>query len=755
MTWDQQGNLYITVGNNTGNVLGSHTDQRPGRRNWDDQRGAANTNHHKGKILRIRPQPDGTYTIPEGNLFAPGTPGTLPEIYTMGHRNAWRVSIDSRTGYMYWGEVGPDAPAPTENTVEGYDEFNQARGAGNFGWPYFIGPNRAYPITDYETGQILPPKDPARPINDSRHNDGLRELPPAQPAFISYTYGISEEFPEVGTGARSATGGPIYRRADFTNPARPWPEYYEGKWLATDLGRQWIMAITMDDNSNYVSMERFLPSYIPVQPIDMKFGPDGDLYVLEYGSIWFGRSPDSRLARIEYNAGNRPPEVRVTTSARGGAIPFQVTLSSEGTRDPDGDPLSYEWQVTPAAGGQAQTFTTPTATVQFTQPGVYTATLTARDAAGATASESVRIVAGNEPPNVAINVGTGNRTFFFPGEPLNYAVQVTDREDGTIDPSRVALSLDYVPETFDVGTIEQGDEPVDAITRFAVAQNFMVAANCNLCHQLDQPSLGPSFHQMAERYQGQPNAVSTLVASIRGGSSGKWGTAANMPAHPAMTVAQATTITNFILDSRNTAIGTMPLTGTYTPQIPEGDQGRGRYVVRAVYTDRGANNLPAQTSEEVLVLRSPTVAAGTADDIVNANTALARQSGILSVIPMHGGHLVFRGIDLTGLRHLDLTAQAVAREGHVGGTIEVRLGSPTGQLLGENQVGMTQQAGPTATQIQQAGGVGQGAQQQQQARRIDIPAGVSGVHDVYFVFRNDAARPIDPLLNLSIIRFVP
>ena len=65
-------------------------------------------NDLRGKILRIHPEPDGTYTIPAGNLFPPGTPGTRPEIYTMGHRNPWRVSVDSRTGYVYWGEVGPD-----------------------------------------------------------------------------------------------------------------------------------------------------------------------------------------------------------------------------------------------------------------------------------------------------------------------------------------------------------------------------------------------------------------------------------------------------------------------------------------------------------------------------------------------------------------------------------------------------------------------------------------------------------------------
>ena len=130
MTWDAQGNLYMTIGNNTSNSTAAQTDERPGRRSWDDQRGAANTNDLRGKIIRIHPEPDGTYTIPKGNLFPPGTPNTRPEIYTMGHRNAWRVSLDSKTGYIYWGEVGPDANEDTEAGPKGYDELNQARRTG-------------------------------------------------------------------------------------------------------------------------------------------------------------------------------------------------------------------------------------------------------------------------------------------------------------------------------------------------------------------------------------------------------------------------------------------------------------------------------------------------------------------------------------------------------------------------------------------------------------------------------------------------
>jgi glucose/arabinose dehydrogenase len=77
-----------------------------------------------------------------------------PEIYTMGNRNPWRLTIDSKTGWLYWGEVGPDGGRDDpKRGARAYDEFNQARKAGNFGWPYFGGDNKPYRDYDFATQQ--------------------------------------------------------------------------------------------------------------------------------------------------------------------------------------------------------------------------------------------------------------------------------------------------------------------------------------------------------------------------------------------------------------------------------------------------------------------------------------------------------------------------------------------------------------------------------------------------------------------------
>ena len=110
MVFDSAGNLYLSTGDNT-NPFESDgfnpIDERPGRQDYDAQRTSANTNDLRGKILRITPQDDGTYTVPAGNLFPPGTAQTRPEIYAMGFRNPFRIGIDPATDRLYVADYGP------------------------------------------------------------------------------------------------------------------------------------------------------------------------------------------------------------------------------------------------------------------------------------------------------------------------------------------------------------------------------------------------------------------------------------------------------------------------------------------------------------------------------------------------------------------------------------------------------------------------------------------------------------------------
>jgi cytochrome c len=768
MVWDKAGNLFLTVGNNTGNQQAAQTDERPGRASWDDQGHAGNTNDLRGKILRIHPEPDGTYTIPEGNLFPKGTAKTRPEIYTMGHRNPWRISIDSKTGYIYWGEVGPDASEDTEIGPRGYDELNQAKKPGNYGWPWFVGDNQAFPVFDYATNKPLDKKDPVHLVNNSPNNTGLKELPPIVPAFIYYPYGISEKFPLVGSGARSATGGPVYHRSDFQNPKRPWPAYYENKWIVTDFSRGWIMAVTMDADGNYQSMERVLPAYKPVQPIDMKFGPEGDLYLLEYGNNWFRKSDNSRLVRIEYNGGNRKPVVQASADKKGGTVPFKATLSAEGSKDYDGDALSYRWKVS-APGVAPKTYATANPVVSFDKPGVYTATLTVSDPKGASNSQSVKIIAGNEPPVVTLGL-KGNQSFFFPGQPIRYAVQVSDKEDGSladrkIGDDRVAMSIDYASQGFDFAEVAQSQRSVDASTQYAVARQLMGQSDCKVCHQVATKSAGPAFTEISKKYKDQAGSIDYLAKKIRGGGSGVWGEI-SMPAHPAISVADAETIVRYILHINDKTLRSLPLEGDYTVRIPEGDNGKGSVVVRAAYTDRGAGKtVPAQTVEKTVILHSPQLEGGEAEYHQGVDMKSKGMAGKgVSVVPFPNSYIGYRRIDLTGIRELELDAAALKREGSAGGSIEIRLDSPQGEKIG----GITVDIAPERDIAKIMAELESAQKNAKPGEKKAVPANfnpfaqppvkialkeTAGFHDLYFVFRNDKAKGIQPLMSFSTVKF--
>lgn len=756
MTWDPDGNLLITVGNNRGNTPTSQTDERPGRAAWDDQGGTANSDSLEGKILRIHPEPDGTYTIPKGNLFPPGTPKTRPEIYTMGHRNVWRVSVDRKTGFIYWGEVGPDNREDSDKGPRGYDEFNQARGPGFFGWPYFVG-DQAFPFWDYAANRGLAKKDPLKPVNTSPNNTGLTELPPLSPPFIYYHGGVTGKFPALGSGGRCAIGGPVFHRAEYPEAKRPWPAYFEGRWIVAEFSRRLILSVGMKPNGDFDTMERILPAYRPVEPIDIKFGPDGDLYVLEYGGRWFQASPEAKLVRIEFEGGNRKPIVVASADRTGGVPPFDVRLSSKGTKDNDGDALRYRWEVFGPTGAP-QVFEVADPVVKLDQPGAHVARLTVTDPSGASDSASVPVVSGNEPPVVSVKI-EGNQTYFLPGQPVSYAVEVADREDGTlssgrIPKERVQLSIDYVPEGFDLASIRSLPRGEAAAERFPAAQALMSKGNCKACHLVEGKLVGPSFGDIARKYIADAEAPRRLAQKVVTGGGGVWSPLA-MPPNALINESEAATILQYVLGLASTNDAGLALSGSHAPRIPDGDPGRGSVLVRAVYTDQGEEQATPLSGESLKVLRSPLLPA------VQAQVKERIEGGMRGMVAKRGAVLAYRGIDLTGVNRLEVAASASARDSQAGGTVEIRLGSPTGEIVGELKV----ESRPAPSPAAGAGGP---------PARVDAPAGgarppsgrggpqmptvpvdlrpVEGHHDLYLVFTNDAAKEDAPLMSVASVR---
>lgn len=284
------GCLYLSTGDNTCPFKSNGSapiDEGPDRQWYDAQRSAANTNDLRGKILRIKPTPEGGYTIPEGNLFPEVTPKTRPEIYVMGCRNPYRISLDPKTNDLYWGMIGPDAGGDSKRGPRGYDEINQAREAGNYGWPYFSGDNQAYTDYDFVTGQVGDKFDPAAPVNTSLNNTGLTELPPAQPAFWHYPHA-------------SACAGPVFYADLYPEAQGGLPAELDQCLIAYDWTKASLTLIKLDEDRRIAWKKPWLRKYRFVHPGDMALGPQGELFILEYGSAWYD-GKDGKLKRVTYS----------------------------------------------------------------------------------------------------------------------------------------------------------------------------------------------------------------------------------------------------------------------------------------------------------------------------------------------------------------------------------------------------------------------------------------------------------------------
>jgi cytochrome c len=633
-------------------------DDRPGHFQYDSRRGAGNTNDLRGKILRIKIKPDGSYEIPDGNLFSKGAAKTRPEIYIMGDRNPYRIAVDKKNGFLYWGEVGPDANNDSLDSrgPRGYDEVNQARKAGFFGWPLFVGDNYAYHLHDYAADVNGAAFDAAKPVNDSRNNTGLRELPPAQPAFIWYPYAVSPEFPELGSGGRCAMAGPVFY-TDLYPEATRMPDYYNGKFFMYDWVRGWFKAVTLQPDGDLDKIEPFMEHTKFNAPVDVEMGPDGKIYVLEYGNGWFTKNPDAGIFRLDYNGGNMAPKVSAfSVDKRSGLLPLKVAMNVK-AKDVENDSLRYVWD--PGDGHKKET-NSPTLEYTYTRPGDYALSVEVIDAKNASSrSEVINIYAGNATPAVNVQIN-GNQSFYFPGEPVNYSVKVDDPADtaGSKNWKDLVVSANYAEGT-DKAASSQGHQ---VLSSAAEGKNIMLSLDCKTCHQVDEKSIGPAFTDVAKRYEKDPDMVSSLLQKITKGGSGKWGEVA-MPAHPALKEEDIRSIIGWIqsLSAGNKTIPSLPAAATVDPTMHQPVKDNGVLTISASYTNKGGDQI------------RPLTGSGSAS-LQNSKVSFRKMPGPQGSV--HKGHL-----DLSTITGAELGIIWGQRPGAAYG-YELRLDSTGGKKIG-------------------------------------------------------------------------
>lgn len=739
MQFDNAGNLWISTGDDTEPGDHSNIDDRPGQRFRDAARSSGNTQDLRGKILRITPQEEGGYSIPAGNLFTDAAVGR-PEIYVMGLRNPYTIVYDDRTAALYWGDVGPDGKAHVARGPWGFDEVNRTTAPGNFGWPFAIGDNGAYAYYDYDKEEALDLADLSAPENRSRNNTGAKRLPPAQPAWMYYPYETSDTFWELGTGGRNALVAPLFYSEDYADSDVKFPAFMDGKLIISDFIRRWTNIVSTDADGNIETITPLIDTPLSA-PLDMAFGPDGALYIVEYGSNWFTANEDSFISRIEYYAGDNPPPVAVASASKlVGAAPLKTQLDASASYDRGEGPvdLTYRWQVVENGKPGRELGTGVKLPVTLEELGEHYIALTVTDAEGSSSSTRLRFVVGNERPDVSLSL-IGNRTFYFDGGELSYSVAVSDLEDGSLEsgeisPQEVTVVFDYIGQSEDLA-LGLSSRTSDAVLegRTLVTRG----SDCHACHGIENDSVGPSFKAIAQRYSGREDAMDYLINAVSRGGSGQWDGGHAMPGHPDLVEPELRQIGMFILSlagSEEERQGGRPLAGTVkfdrhlddavkavVDQMVTIDLGLfypGSYLLHASYTDSGGEGAQALQGSDTVLLRHARVSPGAFDKVEGVIAFAVNDAVSLGIFRIPGEtapevYGVMNAIDLTGISKIRLYAAAM-KPMMSGGPLELRLGANDAEPVAAVQVEPSFTTDIDASEFV-----------------LDVSA-VEGVHDLYF-----------------------
>ena len=323
-----------------------------------------------GKILRLNK--DGSipannptsFTNSSGVTVTPT--GNFRAIWAIGLRNPYRFSFHPETGAMRINDVGAGA----------WEEVNVGLAGTNYGWPTCEG----------LCG------------NASTRN----------PIYVH----VRGPDPDQGC---AITGGAFHNGSQF-------PAEYADNYFIIDYCRTWLRHLRVDDSP------ATFPLAIPESSVDLKFAPDGSLYVLGHGA--------GTISRITYVATgqNRNPVARATATPMSGLAPLTVAFNAATSSDPDGDPLSFAW-----AFGDGGTASGVAPSHTYASAGAYTARVTASDGRGGSHALQLTITVG-APPTATITLPAAG-AIYSAGDTINFSGTATSSSGATLPASAFSWTV--------------------------------------------------------------------------------------------------------------------------------------------------------------------------------------------------------------------------------------------------------------------------------------------------------------------------
>ena len=311
--------------------------------------------------------------------------------------------------------INPDGSVPTDNPFYGQAGRQQEIWAYGFRNPWrfqfdpLTGELYGGDVGDYtweEVNRIVKGGNYGWPLKEGRCTAGCA-------GFIDPVH----TYPHDGESA-AATGGPVYRGGRF-------PAEYQGNLFFADYAKGFIRRAVLDADGNVTSVTDFDPAAGAV--VDLKQGPDGALYYLTY--------IPGRLYKVTYRPGDHAPTASATSDVTGGPGPLTVHFSGAGSRDPDGDPLTYAWDF-----GDGTTSTAANPAKTYSGTGVHRVGLTVTDSAGNSSAAVPIIIQVGIPPAVRIAVPAAGSTYRA-GDVVTYNAFATDAAGFDVDDNDITTTV--------------------------------------------------------------------------------------------------------------------------------------------------------------------------------------------------------------------------------------------------------------------------------------------------------------------------
>ena len=363
--------------------------------------------------------------------------------------------------------------------------------------------------------------------------------------------------------------------------------------------------------------------------------------------------------------------------------------------------------------------------------GDYSLSVEVRDSHGASAkSTAIALYAGNEAPQVSIEVMGGNKAFFLEGQPIKYRVVVTDRNDTTkFDPANLFVSVEYAQGGYDKAESTMGHQAGEVNI---IGKGLVMSLDCKSCHKETEKSIGPSYLQIAQKYGDDAEVMNYLTAKILKGSQGVWGET-QMPAHPTLPESDAHSIVSWILSlAGNTTVEkSHPASGTITP--PGDLESNTALVISATYTDKGGNNIKALTAGNSLALHGSQVSFSGRERVEGFRPFKVGNTNVL-VVPENEGWFALDSVDLTSVRSVNILT-GWQQTPSTGADFEVRLDAPAGKLLGKGRMSVPKKDEKTGSA---------------QVRLNPVTDGK--VHDVYFIYKPGKSESDSPI-GVTAVKF--